>query len=37
MQEVFSGLFSPMIERSLPDLQPAFDEFAADLERRAEA
>ena len=37
MQEVFSGPFSPMIERSIPDLQPAFDEFAADLKRRAEA
>lgn len=37
MREVFSGLFSPMIEKSIPDLQPAFDEFAAALKRAAEA
>jgi hypothetical protein len=37
MREVFSGLLSPLIERSLPDLQPAFDEFARALKQRAEA
>jgi hypothetical protein len=37
MREVFSGLLSPLIERSLPDLQPAFDEFALALKQRAEA
>jgi hypothetical protein len=37
MREVFSGPLSPLIERSLPDLQPAFDEFAASLKRRAES
>jgi hypothetical protein len=37
MREVFSGLFSPMIERSIPDLQPAFDEFAAALKKKAES
>jgi hypothetical protein len=37
MRESFSGLLSPLIERSIPDLQPAFDEFAADLKKRAEA
>lgn len=37
MREVFSGLLSPLIERSIPDLQPAFDELAAALKRRAEA
>lgn len=37
MREVFSGLFSPMIERTIPDLQPAFDEFAAALKTRAES
>jgi hypothetical protein len=37
MREVFSGPLSPLIERSIPDLQPAFDEFAASLKRRAEA
>jgi hypothetical protein len=37
MREVFSGLMSPLIERSLPDLQPAFDEFAQALKTRAES
>jgi hypothetical protein len=37
MRESFSGLLAPLIERSIPDLQPAFDEFAVDLKRRAEA
>lgn len=36
MKEVFSGLLSPLIERSIPDLQPAFDQFAADLKKHAE-
>jgi hypothetical protein len=36
MSEVFSGLLSPLIERSIPNLQPAFDEFAADLKKQAE-
>jgi hypothetical protein len=37
MHEEFSGLLAPLITRSIPDLQPAFDAFAADLKRRAEA
>jgi hypothetical protein len=37
MREVFTGLFSPLIEKSIPDLQPAFEEFAACLKRRAES
>ena len=37
MSEVFSGLLSPLIEKSIPDLQPAFDAFAADLRKRAES
>lgn len=37
MSEAFSGLLSPLIERSIPNLQPAFDEFAACLKKRAEA
>lgn len=37
MNEVFRGLLSPLIERSIPDMQPAFDEFAAALKKRAEA
>lgn len=36
MSETFSGLLSPLIERSIPDLQPAFEEFAAALRRRVE-
>jgi hypothetical protein len=37
MREAFSGLLSPLIERSIPNLQPAFDEFAVGLKERAEA
>ena len=37
MREVFSGLLAPLITKSIPDLQPAFDQFAADLKARAEA
>jgi hypothetical protein len=36
MREEFSGLLAPLITRSIPDLQPAFDTFAADLKHRAE-
>jgi len=36
MNETFSGLMSPLISRSIPDLQPAFNEFAAALKKRAE-
>ncbi len=36
MREEFSGLLAPLITRSIPDLQPSFDEFAAALKRRAE-
>ena len=36
MREEFSGLLAPLITRSIPDLQPAFDTFAADLKRRTE-
>jgi len=36
MEETFSGLLAPLIGRSIPDLQPAFETFAADLKRRAE-
>jgi hypothetical protein len=36
MKEAFSGPLAPLIERSIPNLQPAFDEFAAALKRRAE-
>ena len=36
MTEAYTGLFAPLITRSIPDLQPAFDEFAACLKQRAE-
>lgn len=36
MHERFSGLMAPLITRSIPDLQPAFDELAGCLKRRAE-
>lgn len=36
MQEVFSGLLSPLITGSIPDLKPSFDEFAASLKQYAE-
>lgn len=37
MHEAFTGLFAPLIGKSIPDLGPAFDEFAACLKKRAEA
>lgn len=37
MEEVFSGLMLPMIRGSLPDFGPAFEAFARDLKRAAEA
>jgi hypothetical protein len=36
MREDYTGLLAPLIVRSIPDLQPAFDRFAADLKLRAE-
>jgi uncharacterized protein YndB with AHSA1/START domain len=36
MREGFAGLLAGLITRSIPDLQPAFDAFAADLKRAAE-
>lgn len=37
MREEFSGLMAPLITKSIPDMQPAFDEFAAALKRHAES
>jgi len=37
MREAFAGLLAPLITRSIPDLQAAFDTFAADLKHRAES
>ena len=36
VSERFSGPLAPLIGRSIPDLQPAFDQFAAGLKARAE-
>jgi hypothetical protein len=36
MREAFTGWLAPLITRSIPDLQPAFDAFAADLKVCAE-
>jgi uncharacterized protein YndB with AHSA1/START domain len=36
MEEVFDGLLAGLITRSIPDMQPAFDEFAACLKAEAE-
>jgi hypothetical protein len=36
MRETYSGLPAPLITKSIPDLQPAFDEFAACLKARVE-
>jgi hypothetical protein len=36
MREEYTGLMAPLICRTIPDLQPAFDEFASDLKRAAE-
>lgn len=36
MREEFSGLMAPLITKSIPDLQPSFEEFALALKQRAE-
>ena len=36
MRESFTGFLAPLIAKSIPDLQPAFDAFAACLKARAE-
>lgn len=36
MREDYTGAMAGMITKSIPDLQPAFDEFAACLKARAE-
>lgn len=36
MAEVFAGWMAPLITRSIPDLQPSFEEFARCLKRAAE-
>jgi hypothetical protein len=36
MKETYSGLLAPVITKSIPDLQPVFDQFAADLKAHIE-
>jgi hypothetical protein len=36
MREEFTGLMAPLITKSIPDMQPAFDEFAMNLKQAAE-
>lgn len=36
MEELFDGLLAGLITKSIPDLQPAFDEFARCLKTEAE-
>jgi hypothetical protein len=36
MREDYSGWLAPLITKSIPDLQPAFDEFAACLKAHVE-
>jgi hypothetical protein len=37
MREEYTGPLLPLIWRSMPDLQPSFDKFAAGLKKRVEA
>ena len=37
MREEYTGAVLPMIWRSMPDLQPSFDRFAAGIAKRAES
>jgi len=36
MREAFTGPLLPLMRRSMPDLQPSFEHFAAGLKARAE-
>jgi hypothetical protein len=36
MREAFTGLLAPLIGRSIPDMQPSFDAFAANLKTHSE-
>jgi len=37
MEEVFGGLMSGLITRTIPDLTPSFEKFARALKERAES
>jgi hypothetical protein len=36
MREEYTDLILPLIWKSMPDLQPSFDKFAAGLKKKAE-
>ena len=36
MREAFTGLLAPLIGGSIPDMQPSFDAFAANLKSHSE-
>jgi hypothetical protein len=36
MREAFTGPLAPLIGRSIPDMQPSFDAFAANLKNHSE-
>ncbi|CRK57319.1 hypothetical protein [Alloactinosynnema sp. L-07] len=36
MREEYTGLMLPLIWKSMPDLQPSFDQFASGLKKRVE-
>jgi hypothetical protein len=36
MREEYTGPLLPLVWRTIPDLQPSFDKFAAGLKARAE-
>jgi hypothetical protein len=36
MREAYSGVLAALITKSIPDLQPSFDEFAANLKKCSE-
>lgn len=36
MREAYTGLLAPLIFRSIPELNPSFQQFASGLKRRAE-
>lgn len=37
MREEYTGPLAPMIFRSIPDLNPSFQQFAAGLKQKAES
>jgi hypothetical protein len=37
VEEIFTGLLLPLIGRTIPDLQPSFNNFVEGLKQRAES